>query len=220
MTQAAEELANDPPKADTAEEIDDDWMAFFKGKVDNLGSEEVRILFGKVLAGEVRAPGSFSKRTLTMLSELDTETGRLFQRFCSISLRIDNLDIRVVTNGFGNTGDNALQPYGLSYPALSQLMQAGLIANDLNSWSERPALALGYPFEIGGVCYQLRISEAKFPELNAPEKIVKAMKRLHGIALSTAGKELRRIVEMKPDEAYVTRLAQEFATCGFDLIRI
>ena len=45
---AVEELANNPPKVDTAKEIDEDWMAFFKGKVDNLGNEDVRILFGKV----------------------------------------------------------------------------------------------------------------------------------------------------------------------------
>ena len=178
---AAEELANDPPKADTAKEIDDDWMAFFKGKVDNLGNEEVRILFGKVLAGEVRAPGSFSKRSLT---ELDTETGRLFQRFCSISLTLDNVDIRVVTNGFGNASNNALQPYGLGYSALSQLLQAGLVVSDFNSWYKHPALTLGQSFEIGGLRYRLRVSEAKRAELNAPEEIVEALKRLDGVALS------------------------------------
>ena len=63
---AAREITQAPPTLDANSLIDDDWMAFFKGKVDHLGTEEAKLLFGKVLAGEIKQPGSFSKRSIGM----------------------------------------------------------------------------------------------------------------------------------------------------------
>ena len=86
LEHAATELENDPPIEDAKSELSDDFMAFFKGKVDNLGTEEARVLFGKVLAGEVKRPGSFSKAAMSILAEMDTEVGQLFDRLCNMSV--------------------------------------------------------------------------------------------------------------------------------------
>lgn len=46
---------------------------------------EVRELWGRILAGEVNKPGSFSKRTLTILSDMGKAEAESFVKLCSYS---------------------------------------------------------------------------------------------------------------------------------------
>ncbi|SFQ11457.1 Protein of unknown function [Mesorhizobium sp. NFR06] len=61
--------------------VDDDWLNFFEGYAEKASSENMRKLWGRILAGEIRKPGAFSLRTLQIASELDRETASLFQEF-------------------------------------------------------------------------------------------------------------------------------------------
>ena len=40
--------------------------------------------FGRVLAGEIEKPGSYSTRTVKILSELDHDVAVLFKKLCSM----------------------------------------------------------------------------------------------------------------------------------------
>jgi len=63
-----EELRNDPGAADAPSEIEDDWLNLFARLAEDKSSEELQALFGKILAGEIRKPGSFSLRTLQLMA--------------------------------------------------------------------------------------------------------------------------------------------------------
>ncbi|OYW22808.1 MAG: hypothetical protein B7Z43_05635, partial [Sphingomonas sp. 12-62-6] len=71
-----------PPETDAGagardaaeEEIDEDWMNQFTRFAEDASSERLQQVWGRVLAGEVRKPGSFSRHTLRFISELDKET--------------------------------------------------------------------------------------------------------------------------------------------------
>ena len=67
-------------------DISDDWLNQFRDVACKKSSEEAQDLFSKVLAGEIRKPGSFSLRALTTLSDMNQEVAQLFQRFCSLCL--------------------------------------------------------------------------------------------------------------------------------------
>ncbi|EHP41357.1 membrane-fusion protein, partial [Cupriavidus basilensis OR16] len=47
-----------------AESINDDWMYRWRDSAASVSSEQMQSLWGSVLAGEVKSPGSFSLRTL------------------------------------------------------------------------------------------------------------------------------------------------------------
>jgi hypothetical protein len=49
----------DTQAADAATEIDDDWLNVFVRLAEDKTSEELQQLFGRILAGEIRKPGSF-----------------------------------------------------------------------------------------------------------------------------------------------------------------
>ena len=71
--------APEAPTADAAAndleaEIDEDWMNQFARYAEDASSERLQQVWGRVLAGEVRKPGSFSRHTLRFIAELDKET--------------------------------------------------------------------------------------------------------------------------------------------------
>lgn len=65
--------------SDESAKVDDDWLNFFESYAEKASSDNMRKLWGKILAGEIRKPGAFSLRTLRVASELDMATARQFQ---------------------------------------------------------------------------------------------------------------------------------------------
>ena len=56
-----------------------DWLDFFGDYAEKANAEAVRDLWGRVLAGEIRRPGTFSLYTLRILAELDQQVARWFE---------------------------------------------------------------------------------------------------------------------------------------------
>ena len=63
-----------------AAEVDPDWLNYFDGYAEKATSEAVRDLWARVLAGEIRSPGSFCRATLRLLAELDQLMASWFQQ--------------------------------------------------------------------------------------------------------------------------------------------
>jgi hypothetical protein len=215
---AAQEITLGPPGAEANTLLDDDWLAFFKGKVDQLGSEEAKLLFGKVLAGEIKQPGSFSKRSVGILAEMGPLVGRLFDSLCNISTVISKQHVRVVTLGVGDVGENSLEEFGLPFEALNHLIDAGLIFSEYDTFVGMPLAAAGQPFDLGGAYYQLQVSETMKTELDTVEKRMATLAAVPGVTLSATGRELRAIVAKRTVHSYLEKLATGFAERGFDLM--
>lgn len=210
---AVREIASDAGRTDATAETSDDFMAFFKGKVDNLGTDEARMLFAKVLAGEVKRPGSFSKPAMSILAEMDSDVGQLFELLCKMSVTIPAAPSglwqpRVLTLGMGNAGANALREFGLGFGQLNILNEAGLIISDYNSH-----IGMGGPFELAGQMHHL-LAKPTADMAAAKTAVEGQLQRVDGVAFTKAGSELRRIVSMTPHEPYVARLRAEFDKIG------
>jgi Protein of unknown function (DUF2806) len=63
--------------------MEDDWIANFFEKCRIVSDADMQILWSKVLAGEANEPGSYSKRTLAILSLLTKEEAELFTLYGS-----------------------------------------------------------------------------------------------------------------------------------------
>ena len=119
VRQAAEELED---KVVPDEEPDHDWTARFFSEVQDVSSEEMRRLWGKILAGEVERPGSASIRTLTVLKNMTYKDAELFSSFSAFTWLIGGFRPLVydVSNSIYN--DN-----GINYDRLTHLESLGLI---------------------------------------------------------------------------------------------
>jgi len=63
-----------------------DWISKFERFSEDASSEEVQLLWGRILSGEVRKPGTFSSSTLRFISELDAETAKSFEEVAKLRL--------------------------------------------------------------------------------------------------------------------------------------
>ena len=73
-----------------------DWTAKFFREVQDVSSEEMQVLWTKVLIGEVEKPGTTSMRTLSILKDLDEKTARLFSQLCSAAVFLLGYDGEII----------------------------------------------------------------------------------------------------------------------------
>ena len=62
--------------------IENDWLINFFDKCRIVSDNEMQELWSRVLAGEANAPGTYSKRTVNFLSDLDKDEANLFTKLC------------------------------------------------------------------------------------------------------------------------------------------
>jgi hypothetical protein len=80
-TVAIEDLRENPPPPDQ-EPPTDDWMNVFAGYAERASSETLREHWGRILAGEIRKPGSFTFQTLQLMSVLDKHLAEIIEETC------------------------------------------------------------------------------------------------------------------------------------------
>ncbi len=121
--QAANKL-NDPAKL---EELDSDWRAHFFDKCRNVSDKDMQELWSNILSGEANAPGTYSKRTLDLVSSLDKKEAHLFTVLCSFAIldEVNNRGLLIL-----NIRDEIYSKVGLDFWGLTQLEATGLIKLD------------------------------------------------------------------------------------------
>ena len=66
---AAEQLSQEDFVSE--EPVEEDWTTRFFNIVEDISDEEMQRLWGKILAGEVKQPKSYSLRTLELLKKIN-----------------------------------------------------------------------------------------------------------------------------------------------------
>lgn len=231
MVAAYEQLAAPPPGAEQKNpqelpapdgqqvaEVSDDWLNAFEAEAAKMSSDQMRLLFGKILAGEISNPGAYSIRTVKLLSQLDNNAARLFTLLCSaaVSLQVGPtvLDARVVSFGQA-AAQNGLRQFGLSFDNLNLLAEYGLIISDYNSYfGYSMAIAKGGVVRHPLIFQNRRIAFVERAGVNVGEF------RVNGVALTKAGKELLPIVTLNPVPEYEAALHAYFNGLGLDIATI
>ena len=74
-----------PRLTDDASPVDmeEDWITNFFDKSRIVSDEDMQILWAGILAGEANNPGSFSRRTVNLMADLDKRDAELFRNLCS-----------------------------------------------------------------------------------------------------------------------------------------
>ena len=80
VTNAYNILENETTVSD--EPVDEDWILRFFNSVADISSEEMQVLWAKILAGEVKRPKTFSMRTLDVLHNISKDEAALFEGIC------------------------------------------------------------------------------------------------------------------------------------------
>ena len=82
---AAERLAHDECGIQT-HPVNEDWLRQFKNNVQDISEKEMKLIWSKVLAGEMKQPKSYSIRTLHLLGKLSKDDADVITKISPIYL--------------------------------------------------------------------------------------------------------------------------------------
>ncbi|MDP2764038.1 MAG: DUF2806 domain-containing protein [Brevundimonas sp.] len=113
---AIEDLRTQPPsdqQSSTGPEVlDDAFMNRFERYAEDATTDQLRERWGRVLASEIRTPGTFSGKVMRVVDELEPKTAALFEAACTH--RIGNTLVKCLTGE-------------LPFDVVERLVTAGLL---------------------------------------------------------------------------------------------
>lgn len=114
--QYAEECSDEP--------IDMDWWNHFENCAENISNEDMQLIWGKILSGEIKKPGTFSVRTLNDIKSLNKRDAEAFQKILPYicSLGKNNSDDLILINE-----TSSYEKHGITINDFMVLDEAGLI---------------------------------------------------------------------------------------------
>ncbi|MBD9461820.1 DUF2806 domain-containing protein [Pseudomonas sp. Pdm06] len=200
-------------------EFSDDWLNTFEREARDKSSEEMQTLFGRILAGEIKRPNTFSIKTIRTIGQLDSDIAEMFVKFCSLAATLGHdgvsVDTRIIKIG-ESAGSNGLKKYGLNYYSLLLMEEYGLVASNMSTKAtygpcvEDEKKHVTLPFTFQGRVWKLRRKNT-LPDAEASLGI-------SGVALTKVGRELSRIVDIQPEPEYMQDLIDSFSEKGFDML--
>ena len=115
---AAQELQQDDDVSDEA--VDEDWITRLFNIVKDINNKEMQYVWGKILAGEIKTPGSFSLRTLETIRNLSQRDAQTFQKIIPLLFKFKNYIVILQKT-------EILEKYDINYHDLLVLDECGLI---------------------------------------------------------------------------------------------
>ena len=191
------------PDAVSDEPVSADWRRKFFMEADNICSADLQVLWGKVLAGEIATPGAFSLRTLEVLKNLSQREARLFSDVCGMAMQ----------GGWiaqpGNDINTAFTPFGLTYDSIMELRDAGLLQYGDGLWRkfEFQPNSFVHLANNGVLMAVLMVTD------NAQAR------QIPSLSMTTAGKEIQRLIEPAPNEEYLKLMATHLRSMGIAVKR-
>ena len=118
IAQAAPDVNEEAKPGD----MENDWIANFFDKCRIVSDSEMQSLWSRVLAGEANNPGTYSKRTVNLLSDLDKSDAELFTKLCGFGWMFGD-----VTPLVFDQKAEIYNRHGIDFDTLSHLESIGLV---------------------------------------------------------------------------------------------
>lgn len=178
--------------------IDSDWLYRWRGSAAEVSSEELQHLWGQVLAGEIKSPGSFSLRTVEFLRNLSQEEAK------KISLLS-----RFVMNDTIYSASGHLAAEGINFGFLLDMQELGLVSGVGGTgletrWASGDTQTFQQVFLSNGKVLHVTHEEASRTIILSP--VVK---------VTVIGREVLRLGTVEPHLPYLREIGQSFVRQGF-----
>lgn len=194
---AEEQLAYDtqtPPTGD----IDEDWLFMWREYASKVSAEDLQRLWGSVLAGEVKAPGRYSIRTLEFLKTLSKPEAEMITTLASY----------VIDGRVARAQSTYLDSKGLNFSTLLVMQELGVI-----SGVEAIGLTTTYKSVVTEKFVLAFVSHNKalIVEHDDPTRTLE----FEVYMLTAVGKQILGLGSFEPDVEYMRLIGKEFLKKGF-----
>ncbi len=180
---------------------EDDWVAAFMNCAQDVSNAQMQQLWGKLLAAEIMQPGSFSRRTLSVVRDLGAQEAREFAALCAWRVQLwDPPDVYLIRP----PKENRRAP---SHD-LDNLAAVGLVYVDRDEFFGEVMRTV--PFDYGGISYKAEFTG----DSNADARYKLPL----GIAqLTRAGHELACLVPRADAEELPPQIVEYWQRAKWDV---
>lgn len=200
---------------------DDEWFDVYRREAADRSAGEMREAFVRLLEGEIRQPGTFSVQTLRVLGTISTATAARFRRAASVCISRNPDDARIPAVG-GSLGENCLKDVGLSFDALTLLTENRLLHPDYSCWMPYGPIHDANPGMRIPLHTQLpfRHQSRRWVLIGASDALGVKSVRVAGAALTAAGRELLKVVDIELMPEFTERLKAHFVKSKYEMVEV
>lgn len=198
---AAEDLKDEPEIVN--QPIDEDWITRFFNIAEEISNEEMQSLWGRILAGEIKQPKSYSLRTLELIRNLSKNEADIFMKVSNFAVKCRN------ENFLFKVKNSRLleEKYDISYSDIALLTEIGLLqsGNFVNYQLYQSPKDTEHIFIANNILIITKI-KANTPTVEMPI-----------YAFSKAGNELLKLINSNPPMEYLTSIANSIKNENVDI---
>lgn len=180
------------------EKPDEEVINRFFNIAQDISSEEMQALWGQILSGEIKKPGSFSLRTLEVIRNLSKDEAELIALLGKMAISINNV-------AFVDVRDKAWLQHERGIPQINHFILG--------------ELGILYPMDLSISLFQER-SQDQLPFVHHDHFLliereeIKRELKLPVWKFTAIGMEILSLVQGNPDDEYLERLGQFFVENG------
>ncbi|CUB03285.1 DUF2806 domain-containing protein [Marinomonas fungiae] len=180
--------------------IEDDWLYSWREYAGRVSADELQDLWGRILAGEVKQPGTYSMRTLEFLKGLSKAEAELISKAARF----------VIDGRIYRDKENFLEAEGLFFSQLLFLQDIGVL-----SGVEALGLTTTYKTQDQNKYFKGLIASDKIILIDHEDKnkTVEASVYL----LTRVGAEVLRLASFGVNTDYLESVAKDYAKKGFNV---
>lgn len=210
---ALDDLARDPGGVDgDQDELNVDWLNHFSDIAGKKSAPEMQELLGRILAGEIRRPGSFSPMCISVLANLTPLVAKKFEALCSVSCKIYGANY-ILGDIFPKFSSDGIPELNFTYADFLLLRQYQLLAIENGTVFNIPV----------GVSQHLALGESQYlitPLIADVHQTVAAVRRLTASPFSVIGDELRPLLRPAAPPWLPTKISDTYKAPAWALQRI
>ncbi|MGB5988386.1 MAG: DUF2806 domain-containing protein [Marinifilaceae bacterium] len=198
---AAEELKDESNVTD--EPLDEDWTTRFFRIAEEVSNEEMQALWGKILAGEIKQPKTYSLRTLELIRNLSKNEADTFMKIANFAIKSGNGNYLFKTNDEQMLSEN----HKIYYSDIALMIEIGLLQpGDFvnHQFLEQPNDNQRI-FTSGNTIIIAKI-KANTPTIQMPVNV-----------FSNSGNELLKLIQQNPPFDYLTSFANSIKSDNVDV---
>lgn len=199
ITAAAIESLPDDAKVAGLEE---DWVAYFFKQCEHVSEKEMQTVWAKLLSGEATKPGTYSKRTVDIISSIDKKDAELFTKLGDF----------ICDTGGGaqpiifDSENQIYQSNQINFSSLKHLDALGLISFESTTGYIRKGFS-----KKATLYYYGRLTEIEF------EKDEDNQVAIGKVILTSVGHELQNICGSKPNQDFYEYMCNQLSEQGLIL---
>lgn len=196
---AEEQLTHDP-QAPPDRDVDEDWLFAWRDNVGKISAEDLQRIWGSILAGEIKSPGSYSIRTLELLRTLSKTEAEIISKVARY----------VIDGKIARGATHYLDEQGVNFAVLYRLQHMGVVAG-----VEALALQTTHKTVVEGkfLCALRSNGKALIVEHEDPSKVL----QFEVYLLTEVGSQILTLGSFEPDLDYLRLVGKKIASQGFNV---